>query len=160
KVLLAGFAGGIAMFLWEGVAHTLLPLGQAGLSGLDNESAVVSMVKDNVKQAGFYIFPGGDALKPGLTSEQKQAAADKAAALWKNGPSGIMIVQPQGAESMTPGQLTRQALMDVAVGMIAAALLAFAPIASFLGRLTFVTAMGLLPTLNAELPYWNWYAFP
>ena len=24
----------------------------------------------------------------------------------------------------------------------------------------FVSLIGLVPTLNAELPYWNWYGFP
>ena len=31
---------------------------------------------------------------------------------------------------------------------------------SFGGRLLFVTSIGLVPTLSAELPYWNWYGFP
>jgi hypothetical protein len=26
--------------------------------------------------------------------------------------------------------------------------------------LPFVSLIGLVPTLNAELPYWNWYGFP
>ena len=67
KILLAGVLGGIAMFLWEGLAHVVLPLGEAGIRGLDNEAAVVATIKDNVKQAGFYIFPGGEALQPGLS---------------------------------------------------------------------------------------------
>src|SRR5712692_6100403 len=159
RILLAGIFGGIVMFLWEGLAHEVLPLGEAGIRGLDNEAAVVATVKDNVKQAGFYIFPGGEALQPGLTSAQQEAATKKAAELWKAGPSGIMIVQPQGID-MGPRLFITQCALDIGVTLLAAFLLSMASLSSFGARFAFVTLIGLVPTLNAELPYWNWYSFP
>jgi hypothetical protein len=160
KILLAGLLGGIAMFMWEGLAHEVLPLGEAGVSGLSNEAAIVSTVKDNVKQAGFYIFPGGDLLQPGLTGAQREEAMKKAAEQWKAGPAGIMVVHPEGLGGDAPVNLVTQALFDIGVTLVAAILLSFAPLSSFGARLAFVTAIGLVPTLNAELPYWNFYGFP
>jgi hypothetical protein len=161
QILLAALLGGAAMFLWEGVSHELLPLGEAGIRGLDNEPAVVATVKDNVKQAGFYIFPGGDALKPGLSSAEHEAAMKKMEEVWRTGPSGIMIVHPEGFTTSMGVLFATQYGFDVLVTLIAAWLLSKAAfLGSYLSRLIFVTAIGLVPTINAELPLWNWYGFP
>src|SRR5262245_26411112 len=94
RIIIAGILGGIAFFLWEGLAHNVLPLGEAGIKGLSNEPPVMASIKENVKEAGFYIFPWKDTT-PGLTAEQAmQKAMEKA----KAGPAGIMIVSPGGIE--------------------------------------------------------------
>jgi hypothetical protein len=59
KILLAGILGGIAMFIWTSIAHLVLPLGEAGISEIPNESAVLSAMQSNIgDQTGLYIFPG------------------------------------------------------------------------------------------------------
>lgn len=122
---------------------------------------MVATLKDNVKQAGFYIFPGGAVLQPGLTSDQKKEATKKAMELWKAGPTGIMVVNPNGMDADSPRQLITQCLLDIVVALLAAFLLSLATsLQSYGGRVLFVALLGLLPTLNAELPYWNWYNFP
>src|ERR1700730_18677382 len=131
KILLASLLGGIAMFLWEGLAHEVLPLGQAGVSPLSHEADIVATVKDNVKQSGFYIFPGGEMLQPGLTSDQKEEATQKAYEQWKAGPSGIMVVNPQGVDPESPWMLVRQVLFDIGLALLAGILLSYARLASF-----------------------------
>jgi hypothetical protein len=160
KILLAGILGGILMFLWEGFAHQVLPLGEAGISALDNEAAFVAVVKDTVKRPGFYIFPGGEMLQPGLTGAHKEEVMKKAMEQWQTGPSGIMIVHPEGTDAGSPMLFIRQCLFDIGVTLLAAFLLSMTSLSSFGARLLFVSLIGLVPTLNAELPYWNWYGFP
>jgi hypothetical protein len=161
KILLAGLLGGIAMFLWEGLAHEVLPLGEAGIRGLDNEAAIVATIKANVTQSGMYMFPGGEVLRPGLSGAEKQAAEKKAMELWRAGPSGIIVVHPGGLNPESPGQLLTQCVLDVAVTLLAAFLISLGTAgAPYITRVVFVTLIGLAPTLNAELPYWNWYGFP
>lgn len=59
KILLAGVLGGIAMFIWTSIAHLVLPLGEAGIREIPNESAVLSAMQSNISdQNGLYIFPG------------------------------------------------------------------------------------------------------
>ena len=41
KILLAGIIGGIVMFVWTSIAHMALPLGEAGINEIPNESAVL-----------------------------------------------------------------------------------------------------------------------
>jgi hypothetical protein len=149
------------MFLWEGVAHEVLPLGETGVRGLDNEAAVVAVLKETVKEPGLYFFPGGEMLKPGLSAAQTEAATKKAMEQFRTGPAGIMVVHPEGLDATSPSHFAYQGLFDVGVMLLAAFLLSRAvALTSFGGRLLFVTLIGLVPTLNAELPYWNWSGFP
>jgi hypothetical protein len=57
EILLAGILGGIAMFIWTSIAHLVLPLGEAGIQEIPNESAVLSAMQSNIgDQTGVYIF--------------------------------------------------------------------------------------------------------
>ena len=59
KILLAGILGGIVMFIWTSIAHMALPLGEAGLGEIPNESTVLSAMQSNIgEQTGLYVFPG------------------------------------------------------------------------------------------------------
>jgi len=160
-LLLAAVLGGLGMFMWEGISREVLPLGQAGVSPLNNEAAIVATLKENVKQPGFYIFPGGEMLNSGLSGDQKKAAMQRATDLWRAGPSGIMVVHPEGLDIESPRTLITQCVLDILVTLIAAFLLSKASAgASYGARVLFVALIGLVPTLSAELPYWNWYGFP
>ena len=57
KILLAGILGAMAMFLWTSIAHMALPLGEAGIGEIPNESAVLSTMQSSIgDQTGLYIF--------------------------------------------------------------------------------------------------------
>ena len=60
KILLAGILGAIAMFIWTAIAHMALPLGEAGVTEIPNESAVLSTMQINIgDQTGLYISWNG-----------------------------------------------------------------------------------------------------
>jgi hypothetical protein len=157
RIILGGILGGIAMFMWEGLAHEVLPLGEAGIKGLQNEQPVMASLKDNVKEAGFYIFPWMDTT-PGLSKDQAmQKTMEKA----KIGPAGIMVVAPGGVAYNMGVLLGKQCGFDIVAMLIAAALVSWAGVLKgYGGRVTFVTLLGLFPTLSVDLPFWNWYGFP
>jgi hypothetical protein len=157
RILLGGILGGIAFFIWEGLAHEVLPLGEAGLKGLSNEPAVLVALKENVKEPGFYIFPWM-VQAPGLTKDQ---AMQKTMEKSKAGPAGIMIVHPEGIDFSMGSLLGTQCALDIVVMLLAAALVSWAGVLKgFGGRVMFVTLLGLFPTLSVDLPFWNWYRFP
>ncbi len=59
RILVAGIAGGIVMFVWTSIAHMALPLGEAGINEIPNESAVLSAMQGSIgDKTGLYIFPG------------------------------------------------------------------------------------------------------
>jgi hypothetical protein len=58
RVLFTSILGGIVMFVWTLLAHMALPLGEAGITEIPNESAVLSSMKSNIgDKRGLYIFP-------------------------------------------------------------------------------------------------------
>src|SRR5438045_7927684 len=95
RILLAGILGGIVMFIWNFVAHDLLPLGEMGVRLIPNEDAVTSVLQTNLgDNSGFYVFPSGG-LTPGATREQKQAAMKKAEEQMAAGAGGVLIYRPK-----------------------------------------------------------------
>ena len=47
------------MFIWTSIAHMALPLGEAGINKIPNESAVLNVMQSKMcEKTGLYIFPG------------------------------------------------------------------------------------------------------
>ena len=155
KILLAGILGGIVMFVWGAVVHMNPITGPMGLSMLnEKEDVVLAAVRDNVPQPGMYFFPGRDMTK-NMSKEEEAAWTAK----FKTGPSGLLLVQPKGAEPMTTGQLAREFALNFFCALIAAFILA-STIGSYLCRVGMVTLIGLFSWLAISMAYWNWYLFP
>ena len=161
RVLLAGVLGGIAMFIWSGIAHMASPLGETGISqiGADNESAFLDALKANLgDRRGLFIFPGLN-LGPNATRQEKNDAmkqmADKAA----SGPSGILMYHP--ARPFTFGRwLGVEFATELLESILVVCLLAQTSLTTFIGRLSFVTTAGILAAIATNISYWNWYGFP
>jgi hypothetical protein len=48
RILLAGILGGIVTFVWTSIAHMALPLGEAGINEIPNESAVLGAMQSGI----------------------------------------------------------------------------------------------------------------
>ncbi len=159
RIFLAGILGGIVMFVWNFVAHDLLPLGEMGVRVLPNEDAVTSALQTNLADnSGFYIFPSGG-LTPGASGEQKQAAMKKAEEQMAAGAAGVLIYRPKRIFNF-PKRLVIQFATDVAEALIAVFLLAQTGIRGFGGKVGFVLTAGILAAITTNVPYANWYGFP
>jgi hypothetical protein len=160
KVLLAGVLGGLALFVWESIAHMATGLGEAGVRALPKEIAVQAAIKENVAEPGFYVFPAPED-RPGMTNDEKSKAMEVSMQRARTEASGIMVVYPKGKDYQWGPLLGIQFGCDVLAMTIAAFLLSKAiPVKGYLMRVMFVGLMGLLPTLQVDLPQWNWYGFP
>jgi len=159
RVLLAGIFGGIVLFIWNFVAHDLLPLGEMGVALMQNEDAVTSALQAILGDtSGFYFFPTGG-LTPGATGEQKQAAMKKAEEQMAAGASGVLIYRPKRIFNF-PKRLGIQFATDVAEALLAVFLLAQTGIRGFGGKVGFVFTAGVLAAITTNVPYANWYGFP
>jgi hypothetical protein len=159
RILFAGILGGAVMFVWNYVAHDVLPLGEMGVRVMTNEDAVTGALQANLgDNGGFYIFPSGG-LTPGATREQKQAAMQKAEEQMAAGAGGILIYRPKRIFNIVK-RLIIQFGTDVAEALLAVFLLAQTGIRGFGGKVGFVLTAGILAAITTNVPYANWYGFP
>jgi hypothetical protein len=160
KILLAGILGGIVMFIWTSIAHMALPLGEAGIGEIPNESAVLSAMQSNIgDQTGLYIFPG-----PGLgknaTRQEKQEAMKHMGEKIATNPSGILMYHAPGRPLALGKLLGVEFVAELLEAVLVVFLLAQTRIASFAGRVGFVLVAGILAAIATNVSYWNWYGFP
>jgi hypothetical protein len=159
RILFAGILGGIVMFIWNFVAHDLLPLGEMGVRLIPNEDAVTSVLQTNLGDtSGFYVFPSGG-LTSGATREQKQAAMKKAEEQMAAGAGGVLIYRPKRIFNF-PKRLGIEFATEMIESLLAVFLLAQTRIASFGGKVGFILTAGILAAIATNVPYANWYGFP
>jgi hypothetical protein len=161
RIIVAGLAGGVAIFLWGFVAHMFLPLGQAGMRALPYQDKVLPALSASVKEPGLYIFPWPES-SPGTPMPVNQQAQEAAAELYKTSPHGLLLFHPPPAAMMTGGQLLTEFATNYASALIAAFLVALVvnSLRSYFTRVLFVTMIGLSAAIAVNVPYWNWYEFP
>src|SRR4029450_8081847 len=159
KICLAVFFGGIVMFIWTTIAHMFLPLGEAGISEIPNEQAVLAAMQSNIAEnAGLYLFPRLG-VGPNATREEKNEAMKQEAAKMASGPSGLLIYNY--ARPFALGKaLTTEFVTELAEAILVVFPLAQTTITSFFGRVGFVLLAGILAAIATNVSYANWYGFP
>jgi hypothetical protein len=147
RILLAGVLGGLGLFVWGGLSHTVLGLGDAGVQSMPQQEPVVQAMKTAMPQSGMYVFPQGD--KPGTLR------ADQVGGSW-----GILIYHPTGATANVGPQLARECILNIVLATLAAFLLSRASLDRYISRVGFVAVAGLITALMTNVEFWNWYGFP
>ena len=160
RVLLAGVLGGIAMFVWAGIAHMATGLGMVGIKEIPNEQGVLSAMQAQIgNTSGLYLYPG-IGLGENATREQQQAAMRQYDQKLAANPSGLLIYHPPGAKALTGAQLGTEFLTELIEALFLAFLLAHTSFTSFASRFGFVIVAALMAAITTNIPYWNWYGFP
>lgn len=160
RILLAGVLGGIAMFIWTSIAHMALPLGDAGINEIPNESAVLSAMQSNMgDKTGLYIFPGLGVGKNATRQEKSEAMKQMQQRIAAN-PSGILMYHPPGRQFAFGKSLVIEFSTEVLQAILVIWLLAQTRIDSFAARVGFVLIAGILAAITTNVSYWNWYGFP
>jgi hypothetical protein len=160
KILLAGILGGIVMFIWTSIAHMALPLGEAGIREIPNESAALSAMQSNIgENTGLYIFPGPGIGKNATRQEKNEAMKHMSEKMAAN-PSGILMYHAPGRPFTLGKWLGVEFGKELLEAILVVFLLAQTRIVSFAGRIGFVLVAGILAAISTNVSYWNWYGFP
>ena len=56
RIVAAGFAAGITVFLWGMVSHMATPLGEIGVQPIPHAENVLPVLGANVPERGLYLF--------------------------------------------------------------------------------------------------------
>ena len=160
RILLAGILGGIAIFIWTSIAHMALPLGEAGINEMPNESTVLSAMQSSMgDKTGLYIFPGLGVGKNATRDEKNEAMKQTQQRIAAN-PSGILMYHPPGRQFAFGKSLAIEFGTEVLQAILVIWLLTQTRIGSIGGRVGFVLIAGILATITTNVSYWNWYGFP
>ena len=158
RVILAGLAGGIVMFLWGGLWHDQLPTAFLGLRSLPNEAALRDVMQANIHEPGMYLFPGFG-LPDDAPFSQKKAAMQKLMQSGIQGPQGVLIYSPAGV-GLSPKMLVTECVTDIVQALLVAFLVAQTRVRRFSSRVGFVFVAGLLASITTNVSLWNFYKFP
>jgi hypothetical protein len=160
RVLLAGILGGIVMFIWTSISHMALPLGEAGISEIPNESAVLGAMQTNIgDNTGLYIFPGLGVGNNASRQDKSEAMKHMPEKIAVN-PSGILMYHAPGRPFALGRSLGIEFGTELLESILVVLLLARARIGSFAGSVGFVLVAGILSAIATNVSYWNWYGFP
>jgi hypothetical protein len=154
RIVLGGLLAGVVVFFWGAIAHMALPIGKIGIQQIPNEEAMLAAFRGSITAPGFYFFPWMD-----LSATSSKSEHEAAHAKYNQGPTGILVIHPEGGDPMTPRQLGTELATNVVSALVAAFLLAHVA-SSYARRVLFVTFLGLFGFLIANVPDWNWYGFP
>ncbi len=156
RTVVAGIAGGVMLFVWGAVSHMALGLGSMGVKVFPNEGAVLSLLRENVREPGLYLYPA-EGMETGQPTAEQQRVWDER---YRQGPTGILVVGP-GRTPWDPALFLVELASNIGAALIAAILLASVPsLAGFVPRVLLVASLGLFSWLDISASYWNWYGFP
>lgn len=154
--LLGGLVGGVILFIWSFLAWVILPLHEPTLHSIKNEDAVRTALQSTLDTKAVYVFPHGPENKTdqaGMTAwEQKM----------KQGPTGMIIYDPQGSDPMMTNQMLPGFLINVLTGILIAWFLkrSTALASPYLARVAYCGMFGIFISAVSHLSAWNWMGFP
>ena len=156
RLLIAGLIGGIAMFIWSSLAHTVLPLGETGLSMVAPDSAVAATLQGELgDKAGLYGFPGvaGD-------PHRDEAAMAAMTEKMKTGASGLIIYHQPGYNPPMTTLMAKELVLEIVQSLILAWLLAGLAAAGLGVRTATAALIGVAVAIGTNGSYWTWWGFP
>jgi uncharacterized membrane protein YkgB len=160
RTLVAGIVGGVAMFIWSWIAHMVLPLDEAGIREIPNESTVLAAMQSSLgEKASLYHFPGLG-VGENATREQKKEAMKHMNERVAANPSGLLMYYPPGRTFSFGKLLGTEFVTELLEAILVVSLLAQTRIDNFGGRVGFVLVAGILAAIATNVSYWNWYGFP
>jgi hypothetical protein len=159
KHFIAALLGSVAIFFCGFIFHMFTPLGEAGIGPLPGADAVSSSLTSSVgDKPGMYMFPTGG-LTPESTRQEHGAAMERIMEEMKTKPSGLLVYHPAGRAFNFGQKLAVQFGIHFLEALLAVYLLSQTFLATFGGRVMFVTVAGILAAIATNLSLWNWYGF-
>jgi len=153
RVIAAGLAGAVAMFIWGALSHLALLKG-AGFTRLPNEEIVVAALRTSISEDGLYFFPSPDF--SGKTTAAETAAWE---AQFRAGPTGMIVYHRSGGSPVSPKKLLLQFLSELFAAGIGGFVLSLI-VAPYWKRVLVMGLLGAFSCLSVSAIYWNWYGFP
>jgi hypothetical protein len=160
KTLIKGaLLGGLIVFFWETISWTALPFHEKSFKEFQDRVSVQNVLMSNAPEKGLYLLSYENLENQGLTAEQKQEKMKQQYEQMEKGPFALLVMNPEGTGAM-PAAILFSLLLQITGALLVTWLLMKANIASYGGRLAFVTVFGVTAGLLGHMPDWIWWKFP
>lgn len=157
RLLIAGLLGGIAMFIWTSLAHTALPLGQAGFQEIPNDAAVIASLQGALgEKDGLYIFPGSGNGTKSEDAASRKTMEDRTA----KEASGLLVYHPPGRDTAMGPYIGKELALELVQTLILAWLISGLAVSSFGGRTLAAVAVGVVVAIGTNGSNMIWYGYP
>lgn len=159
KLILATVLGGLTLFLWAFISHSLLGWYAPQYRTFTNQDAVEEAIVSGVSGSGLFLLPNMTPQQKSLPSAERAVAEAEMMERLFRGPMVFAVIRV-GPSASFPVLLLIQLLLSLLAALTAAWLLYRAGLATYGSRVAFVAALSLPIVFWAKLPAWNWWSFP
>lgn len=162
RILIAAVVGTVVVFVWGGLAWMALGVWDDDVENLRPADAVMTAIADTVTEPGAYVFPP----EPEVENPDDEAAMTAATEAWmtamSEGPTGVLLVHPQGIQGSEQGMFLGGLALEFAGALLLAILLSTATRAGcgFGGRLAIGAAVIGFAIVSAVLVPSNFMHHP
>jgi len=158
QLIIAIVLGGLTLFVWGAISHTVLPVSGNAFLRFTNEDAVTQTIIANAPKSGVYFMPYVPQTRDGRSEEEFKKEQDKAQEKIRRGPFMLAAVRLHEMGSFG-NYLAVQLLTDILTAFFVCLVLAKGKDPSFWNVVASTEFMGLAGFAALSLPQWNWYAF-
>jgi len=153
RIVVSTIVAGVIFFAWGFLAWGILPLHDTAGGQVRDEVALATTLREQLPETGVYYMP-----YPPEGEEGREIWTERHEA----GPLAFIAVTLEGTNPMDPMLFVKGFLVSLATGLVTTLLLfaARGSLRAYVGRVLFVAALGLIPSLVSDAVLWNWMYFP
>lgn len=157
KLIIAAVLGGLAMFIWSAISHSVIPLYNSALQKFINEDAVVQAIQENAPNCGTYYLPNYPNLHPNATEEEKTAGNQKMEKRMKTGPMMFAFIRLGGMNSIA-FSLVGELIANIAAVFFFVLILSAIPTLTLSKRILISIGIGFIIIFSDTISQSIWYS--
>ena len=160
RLIVAVVVAALVVFLWGFVSWSALSLWGDQVRPMPEDAAVSAALMDSLPSSGAYYFPPMP--DGGGSAEESAGAIERWSARHGRGPIGMVLIQREGADPMSPGIFVGGMVLNLVNALLMAAAMTAVSVrgAGFGVRLAIGICMVLFAALATHGSSWNWFYFP
>ena len=153
----AAVLGGLTLFVWGALSHSLLPLYNGSLHRFTDQDAVAQVIAANTPHSGTYFLPNYPDYSKAANEGERTAMTEKMKQQMMNGPTVIAHVRAGTMGSIAPN-LVAELVTNILAALIVTLLMTAALQLALSKRVLFAAGVGLVMVFDQSASSWNWYS--
>jgi hypothetical protein len=157
KISLAAVLGGLTLFIWGTVSHSIIPFYNNALHTFTDEDAVTQAIIANAPRSGTYLLPNYPKYPEGATDEEKKALDEKMNQQMNTGPFVFAHIRVRSSAGFGI-HLALELLTNIFAALFVTLIIINLPTTSLGGRVLLSISIALVMVLDYPASTWNWYS--